>query len=223
MGKMSKKQDRLALKAKIEAAANLYKSKLVGKRFLYVFEGKYIEVIFKKENFRHLTGVDTYLSADRFFKYALQGKLSLSQFWFNEVHPYDLCVRKVQHIGDIAQMATSENFILEEIVTNTQNYRFGTTDLNFTLCMNKELDTQGNEKGDCYVAQSLRDEDCFSKSKNAYIVTHIFSRPNDTSQYTEILFMDKSANMENLPEEVKAMIVSELLPKTETEKSVETK
>ena len=220
---MSKKQDRLALKAKIEAAANLYKSKLVGKRFLYVFEGKYIEVIFKKENFRHLTGVDTYLSADRFLKYALQGKLSLSQFWFNEVHPYDLCVRKVQHIGDIAQMATSENFILEEIVTNTQNYRFGTTDLNFTLCMNKELDTQGNEKGDCYVAQSLRDEDCFSKSKNAYIVPHIFSRPNDTSQYTEILFMDKSANMENLPEEVKAMIVSELLPKTETEKTVETK
>ena len=220
---MSKKQDRLALKAKIEAAANLYKSKLVGKRFLYVFEGKYIEVIFKKENFRHLTGVDTYLSADRFFKYALQGKLSLSQFWFNEVHPYDLCVRKVQHIGDIAQLVTSENFILEEIATNTQSYRFGTTDLNFTLCMNKELDTQGNEKGDCYVAQSLRDEDCFSKSKNAYIVTHIFSRPNDTSQYTEILFMDKSANMENLPEEVKAMIVPELLPKTETEKTVETK
>ena len=89
---MSKKQDRLTLKAKIEAAANLYKSKLVGKRFLYVFEGKYIEVIFKKENFRHLTEVDIYLSADRFFKYALQGKLSLSQFWFNEVHPYDLCV-----------------------------------------------------------------------------------------------------------------------------------
>ena len=28
--------------------------------------------------------------------------------------------------------------------------------------MNKELDDQGNEKGDCFVVQSLRDEDCFS-------------------------------------------------------------
>ena len=35
MGKMSKKQDRLALKAKIEAAANLYKSKLVGMKIVF--------------------------------------------------------------------------------------------------------------------------------------------------------------------------------------------
>lgn len=221
MGRMRKTQEKLALKTKIEVAARLYKSKLVGKRFLYVFEGKHIEVIFKKENFRHLTGVDTCLSAERFFKYACNGKLSLSQFEFNERHPYDLCVRKAQHIEHIAQMSSSESFMLEEIKTATQSYRFGTTDLKFTLCFNEEFDNQGNKIGDCYVPHSLRDGDCFRNSRNVCNVTHIFSRSNDTLKYTDILFMDKSANMEDLPEEVKAMIAPELLSKTETEKTVE--
>ena len=54
-------------------------------------------------------------------------------------------------------------------------------------------------------------------------MTHIFARPNNSPKYTELLFMDKSVDMEDLPEEVKAMIVPELLPKTETEKTVEMK
>ena len=101
--------------------------------------------------------------------------------------------------------------MVEEIVTKTKNYKFGTTDLNFTLCMNKELDDKGYEKGDCYVVQSLRDEDCFSKSKNAYTVTHIFARPNDKPKYTELLCMDKSANIENLPKKIKEMLAPAIL------------
>ena len=34
-----------------------------------------------------------------------------------------------------------EEFMLEEIVTTTKIYKLGTTNLNFTLCLNKELDT----------------------------------------------------------------------------------
>ena len=35
----------------IENAAKVYKDQLVGKTFLYVFDGRYIEVMFKAENF----------------------------------------------------------------------------------------------------------------------------------------------------------------------------
>lgn len=73
-------------------------------------------------------------------------------------------------------LAGSEGFMLEEIVTDTRTYKFGTTDLNFTLCLNKEYDDKGQQKGDCFVVESLRDEDCFSKSRTAYTVTHIFQR-----------------------------------------------
>lgn len=101
--------------------------------------------------------------------------------------------------------------MLEEIVTNTRTYKFGTTDLNFSLCMNKEYDSYGNEKGDCYIVESLRDEDCFSRSKSAYIVTHILSKNNDAANYTDLLFMDKSVTLNNLPASALKMLDGQLL------------
>lgn len=203
---MSKKQDRIAIVNKIKAAAVLYEQNLVGKRFMYVFDKKYIEVIYKAKNFRHLTGVNTKLSAERFYDYARKGKLQVSQIGFGPKHPYALCVRKVKHIEDIASMAMTECFLLEDIKTNMMSYKFGTTDLDFTLCMNKELDTEGNEKSECYVVQSLRDGDCFSKCNYAYTVTHIFSRPNDEKKYTELLFRDKTASTLGMSSQILGMI-----------------
>ena len=130
---MAKEQDRKEIVSRIGDAAKLYRDRLVGKRFMYVFDGRYIEVIYKAENFRHLTGVETFLSAKRFYSYAARKILTADQIGFNAKHPYDLCVRKVEHIGEVATMAGSESFLLEEIKTDTQSYKFGTTDLNFTL------------------------------------------------------------------------------------------
>ena len=203
---MSRKQDRIDLSLQIKYAAVLYKQHLVGRKFMYIFDNRYIEVIFKKENFRHLTGIDTNLSANQFYQYAVKGKLETSQIWFNSAHPYDLCVRKVQHIGDIATMAGSESFMLEEIKTDTMTYKFGTTDLEFTLCLNREKDQNGTEKSECYVVQSLRDEDCFSKSTEAYEVTHIFSKKNNEKLYDNLLFMDRSASIDSLPSGMTGMI-----------------
>ena len=51
----------------------------------------------------------------------------------------------------------------------------------------------------------------FSKSNDAYEVTHIFVKANDVKQYTELIFMDDSANIEELPEEIKRLLAPELL------------
>ncbi|MCD8046620.1 MAG: hypothetical protein LUE90_08355 [Clostridiales bacterium] len=93
-------------------------------------------------------------------------------------------------------------------------YKFGTTDLKFTLCLNREKDPNGIEKSECYVVQSLRDEDCFSKSTEAYEVTHIFSKRNDEKAYSDLLFLDRSANMDSLPQEIVGMLNEKLLPVT---------
>lgn len=53
MGK--KQQDREKIVQEIKKAAALYKKYLVGKRFLYVFEGRYIEVIYKSANIFYTT------------------------------------------------------------------------------------------------------------------------------------------------------------------------
>lgn len=75
---MGKQQDREKIVQEIKVAADLYRKHLVGKRFLYVFEGRYIEVLYKAANFRHLTGVATNLSAKKF--YSLCSKKDASGF-----------------------------------------------------------------------------------------------------------------------------------------------
>ncbi len=209
---MKKAQDRQAIVKEISRAARLYKQHLVGKRFLYVFDNRYIEVLYKKQNFKHLTGVDTNLTAKKFFDYAIKNQLQANQIFFSSRHPYALCKKKLKHILEIISLAYSESFMLEEIVTQTKTYKFGTTELNFSLCMNKEYDQSGNEIGDCYIVQSLRDEDCFNKSKHVYPVTHIFSRENNTAKkYTTRLFVDSCAQEQHLPTDIAALIDESLI------------
>lgn len=205
---MSRAQDRKDIVKQINIAADLYRRNLVGKRFLYAFDGRYIEVIFKAQNFRHLTGVATKLSAKRFYSYVARGILTADQIWFDADHPYDLCVRKAKHLSQIATMVGSENFMLEEIIADKKTFKFGTTDLNFAICMDMEYDNKGNVLGDCYVAESLRDEDCFSKSKTAYEVTHILTRSNDQKKYSQVLFMDSRFSIDDIPDSVKELMVA---------------
>lgn len=203
---MGKTPNRTYIVQQINHAATLYRLNLVGRRFLYVFDNRYIEVLFRSQNFRHLTGVDTSMDAATFYKDAVRGRLYANKIYFSRQHPSDICLRKIQHICNIASMMTSESLMLEEITTNTRTYAFGTTDLNFTLCLDREYDKSGRPKGECYIAHSLRDGDNMHKSKSVYVVTHIFSKPNTCKKYTNLCYMDKDSSMDDLPEEVRDMI-----------------
>ena len=108
------------------------------------------------------------------------------------------------------------DLIVNTLHNNSDNFvklKISATDLNFTLCLNKEYDDKGQQKGDCFVVESLRDEDCFSKSRTAYTVTHIFSAPNDAKKYTNLLFLDENATIDGLPDEIKNMLDQTLLHK----------
>lgn len=100
--------------------------------------------------------------------------------------------------------------MLQKILTNTKSYRFGTTNLNFTLCLNKEYVKNWKEKSECYIVELLRDEDCFSKSRTAYEVSHIFSKDNSAPKYSNLLFMDKRSDLDILSEKVISMIADDL-------------
>ena len=72
-----------ALKIIIEAARN-YDSYLNRKNFLIVYqegqEVKYTEVGFRDMNFLHLTGVNTKISAQKFYEYCIANRLSENDF-----------------------------------------------------------------------------------------------------------------------------------------------
>ena len=103
--------------------------------------------------------------------------------------------------------------MLEEISTNSFTYKFGTSDLNFTLCMGEDLDSYGIKKSHCLVVQSLRDGDCFSKSKNVYAVSHILMKKNDEKLYGEVCFLDKTVASDPIPDFIRNRVSEVVLSK----------
>lgn len=197
----------------IRAAAHIYKTSLAGRTFLYVFDKRYIEVIFKTDSFRHLTGVTTSLSAKRFYDDACHNRLQPSQISFSSVHPRSLCLRKIKHICDIASLMTSECFMLEEIGTTTRTFQFGATNLQFTICLDQPQYTSKARGNTLYVPESLRDEDCFARSREVYAVSYIFSKPNNMRQYDTLVYRDQDATLQDLESEIIRMLTPELISK----------
>lgn len=203
---MNKTQDKINIVNTIIQAAADYKTYMVGRSFLYVFEGRYIEVIYRARDFLHLTGVDTNLSANEFYKEAIRGTLRHTQIFFSKRHPYDLCVRKMLHLAHITAVTNSSIFLLEDLVTNTFQYKFGLSELNFTVCLDADKDSNQMIVSDHYIVRSLRVEDSFDRSSGAFEVQYIFVKPNDVRLYPTISYTDHRINITDLPKEVLAKL-----------------
>lgn len=205
MSRTGRDTEKAILVSEICNAARYYKNNLVGKKFLYVFENRYIEVVFKRKGFKHLTGVSSNLSALDFYRKAVNGLLQKEQIWFDTVHPFSLCKSKTEHISSIFQNTAQNYFLLEDIQTNSAFYKFGSTEAHFTLCMSIVNNT------DDYIIKSLRDENCFDKALNSYAVKCILSKPNNTSLYNNIIFTRPEFSFEQLPTDILNIINPSLL------------
>lgn len=208
--KSRKSQHKQQIANTIIAAVQNYKDYMVGKTFMYVFDNRFIEVVYRTKDFAHLTGVDSHLSANDLYRDSIRGKLKSSQFYFSKRHPYDLCLKKIDHIENLSIFTNSELFLLETVLTDTTIFQFGMTDLDFTLCLGKDLDKQGNEKSSFYIAKSLRAEDCFDRATNVYEVRYIFSKSNDERLYNTINYIDDSCNISLLSDFIKEKLSPEL-------------
>lgn len=62
---------------------------------MFVYEDKFVEVLFKKSAFMHLTGVSSNLKSEDFYKHALaRNGLRPAEIYFDINHPYDLADKK---------------------------------------------------------------------------------------------------------------------------------
>lgn len=171
----------------IIATAKLYQEYLLDKHFLIVYSGKYVEIQFLSENFLHLTGVGTYLSATRFFDLCVSNQLTVNQFFYNSRYPARISKKKVNNLSRILYLFNSDSIILEEVDTDTQFYEIGITELHFTLCFKNFL-----ESNDLYTVCSHRIEgksaNIVEKSKHAYFIDYIFSKPAQNNKYDYMVF-----------------------------------
>ncbi|WP_296877432.1 PBECR4 domain-containing protein [Thomasclavelia sp.] len=208
---MTLREKKIKIINNINQAAQLYKQYLLGKTFMYVFDDRYIEVSFRKKDFAHLCGVEKTISSKSFYNDAIKGKLRHNQIYFSARHPMSLSIKKTNKIKNINKCISEEGFILENIKTKTTVFKFGFTELEFTLCFDYDLDEDGNKKSNYLIVKSLRDEDCFKKTTNAHEIDFVFQKNNDEKIYNIITYKNVNKDMNQLCPEIKALISVELI------------
>lgn len=192
---------------RIHNAAKKYKEYFVGNTYMFVYENQYIEVMFKKSSFLHLTGVATNLNAENFYDHALiRNRLRPQEVLFDNDNPYDLADRKTQHLADLYKITLTDVVIATDIVTMTFTYSIGITNLEFVICLGDDTDFAGNLISKCKVPYSFRIEEIDNqKFGDLYEVTHILKKKTGTKKYNELTFGDKNTIID-LPQAIQEKI-----------------
>lgn len=185
-----------AIRQDIIASAKVYSRDLAGKTFLYVYGEEYFEVSFPVDNFLHLTGVATNLSAHNFYKNAKKGKLTNSQFYFTVDHTFANAKKKLPCLKRLPELTNDVVCILKDMQTLTIVYKISVTNLEFTLGLTENLDYKGNKINDYFLPRSLRVEDSsVEKSQDGEVVDFIFMKDASVSKYKDLIVEDKNKDI----------------------------
>ena len=192
---------------RIHNSAKKYKQYFVGNTYMFVYENEFIEVIFKKSSFLHLTGVGTKLSAENFYNHALtRNGLRPQEVLFDFNHPYDLADKNTQYLSELYKITLTDVVVAKDIVTMTFTYGIGITNLEFVICLGDDKDLAGNIISNCKVPYSFRVEEIAnSKFGNLCEVTHIFKKKTGAKKYNELTFGIQK-EIEKLPIEIQSKI-----------------
>lgn len=197
-----------AIRQAIIEAAGVYSQSLAGKAFLYVYRDEFFEVSFPVDHFLHLTGVETTLSAKDFYKNAKKKKLANNQFYFTARHPYAMAKKKLPCLKRLPELTNDIVCILKDMETVTIIYRLSVTNLEFTLGLTENIDTNGNKVNDFFLPMSLRVEDSsVERSNDGDIVDFIFSKDASIAEYDHLLVKDE---YKTVPESIKYLISNRL-------------
>lgn len=208
----TKTEKKNAIRQDIIDSAAIYSQNLAGKAFLYVYGEEFFEVSFPVDHFLHLTGVKTYLSAKEFYKNAKKGKITNSQFYFDERHLYANAKKKLPCLKRLPELTNDMVCILKDMQIVTIVYKLSVTNLEFTLGLTENVDDSGKKINEFFLPMSLRVEDSsVEKSKDGDIVDFIFSKDASVAKYDSILFEDKH---KAIPESIKHLISDSFYNKT---------
>lgn len=182
-----------AIRQAIIDSAGVYSQNLAGKTFLYVYGDEFFEVSFPVDHFLHLTGVETSLSARDFYKNSKKGKLTNSQFYFSNRHPYANAKKKLPCLKRLTELTNQVVCILKDMKTVTIIYKLSVTNLEFTLGLTENVDANGNKVNDFFLPMSLRVEDSsVEKSNDGDIVDFIFSKDASMKKYDSLVVKDRN-------------------------------
>lgn len=141
----------------------------------------------------HLTGVDSNISAKQFYSYSKDSKLSTSQFFFSNKHPYDNARKKLPCLAKLPELTKSMVCVLKDISTLTVTYKIGLTNLEFTLGLTENVDFNGNKINDFFLPMTLRVKGkSIENSSDGNFVDFIFVKDAASSKpYSNLIYYDE--------------------------------
>lgn len=200
----TKEEKKKAIRQQIVDAAQVYSTSLAGKTFLYVYGEEYFEVTFPTESFLHLTGVASKLTAKVFYKNAKKAKLTVQQFYFDSRHIYANAKKKLPCLIRLPELTNTMVCILKDLQTLTIVYKLSVTNLEFTLGLTENVDSEGKKINNLLLPMSLRVEDSsVEKSGGGEVVDFIYSKDASLKLYDKVLVSDDG---KAIPEIIKPML-----------------
>lgn len=176
----------------IIAASEVYRDHLAGKVFLYVYGESYFEVVFPTNRFRHLTGVNSSISAQEFYDKARDATLSTGQILYDKEHTYRGAKKKLPCLLLLPALTNDVVCVVKDMKTVSLIYKIGVTNLDFTIGLSENLDLEGNKINDWFLPRTLRVKDkAIEKSADAEFVDFIFSKDASMDKYSTMSYADK--------------------------------
>lgn len=180
------------IRRQIIAASEVYRDNLAGKVFLYVYGESYFEVVFPTDRFRHLTGVNSSISAQEFYDKAKNSTLSTGQIFYDKDHTYRGAKKKLPCLLALPSLTNSIVCVVRDMQTVTLTYKIGVTNLNFTIGLAENFDLEGNKINDWFLPRTLRVKDrAIESSKDAEFIDFIFSKDASMDKYSKMTYADK--------------------------------
>ena len=199
----------IELRKQLISAANIYKNNLAGHVYLYVYGEKYFEVAYMTACFKHLTGVQSPLSADSFYDNAKNATLAEPQIQIGTHSKLRNAKKKIICMHQLPQLTKGLVCVVKEMNTATLIYKLGITNLEFTVGLTENLDFDGNKVNDWLIPRTLRVKDkAIDVAKDAEFVDFIFSKKATESRYDTICYAASDAT---LPDVVKPLLTEKLL------------
>lgn len=180
------------IRKQIIAASKVYRDRLAGRVFLYVYGEACFEVAFPTNRFRHLTGVNSSISAQAFYNKAKDSTLSTGQIIYDKEHLYKAVKKKLTCLLTLPSLTTDLVCVVKDMQTVTLTYKIGVTNLDFTLGLTENLDLDGNKINDWFLPRTLRVKDrAIDSSADAQFIDFIFSKDASMARYSQMTYADK--------------------------------
>lgn len=177
----------------ITSAASIYDDNLNNRDVLFIAKRQkalsWYEMRFISANFKHFTGVDSSLSANKFFSNALDKRLSLNDIIFKDDY---LAGKKMNILEDAVRLPYTAKMIGEFNYAGIKiQAEVGSGSVGYTMAFRKD----GNG---LYYPVSVIEEDIRKSVMPASPIAIILRKDIVEDKYNEITYRSKNINIEHL-------------------------